>query len=91
MAQSAQCKAHDAIMERNCPRGNFGMAELRALVKQFQPSKAFRFPKRQFGSKGEERSFALSGVMHSAGFTTMLPQTLLSATFVCAARPRRGF
>ena len=44
-------------MERNEFQLSTGMAESRALVKQFRPSKAFRFPKRQFGSKGEERSF----------------------------------
>ena len=27
------------------------------LAEQFRPTKAFSFPKRQFGSKGEERSF----------------------------------
>ena len=27
------------------------------LVQQFKPSKSFRFPKRKFGNKGEERSF----------------------------------
>ena len=29
----------------------------RFAVEQFRPTKAFKFPKRQFGSKGEERSF----------------------------------
>ena len=33
------------------------MAESRAFAKQFRPPKSFRFPKRQFGLKGEERSF----------------------------------
>ena len=27
------------------------------LVQQFKPSKSFKFPKRRFGKKGEERSF----------------------------------
>ena len=33
------------------------MAELHFLAEQFRPTKAFSFPKRRFGSKGEERSF----------------------------------
>ena len=34
------------------------MAEsMRFAVDQFRPTKSFKFPKRQFGSKGEERSF----------------------------------
>ena len=28
-----------------------------ALPEQFRPSKAFIFPKRKFGTKGEEKSF----------------------------------
>ena len=31
--------------------------ELHFLAEQFRPTKAFSFPKRQFGSKGEKRSF----------------------------------
>ena len=33
------------------------MAESPFVLEQFRPTKAFSFPKRQFGSKGEERSF----------------------------------
>ena len=47
-------KAHDAIMERSCPP----RAKAASSRAPWPSSlKAFHFPKRQFGSKDEERSF----------------------------------
>ena len=54
---------------------------------QFRPTKAFSFPKRQFGSKGDKRSFhaewcdTLSWLHYSIIITMSMP-TLLSATLV---------
>ena len=65
----------------------FNMAETHFPAKQFRPTKGFCSPKRQFGCKGDQRSFyaercdTLSWLHY-----TMSMQTLLSATLVCAAR-----
>ena len=48
---------------------------------KFHPSKSFAFPSRNFGSKGEKRSFRAEGARSTTGFTTTVLQTLLSATF----------
>ena len=65
----------------------FNMADTHFPAEQFRPTKAFSFPKRQFGSKGDQRSFHAERCetlnwLHY----TMSMQTLVSATLVCAAR-----
>ena len=59
------------------------MAESHFPAEQFRPTKAFSFPKRQFGCKGDQRSFHAErcdtlGRLHY----TMSMQTWLSATLV---------
>ena len=64
----------------------FNMAETHFPAEQFRPTKAFCSPKRQFGCKGDQRSFyaercdTLSWLHY-----TMSMQTLLSATLVYVA------
>ena len=61
----------------------FNMAELHSPAEQFRPTKAISFPKRQFGCKGDQRSFhaewcdTLSRLRY-----TMSMQTRISATSV---------
>ena len=61
----------------------FNMAESHFPAEQFRPTKAFSFPKRQFGCKGDQRSFhaercdTLSRLHY-----TMSMQKRLSATLV---------
>ena len=38
-------------------RRNITLAETHFPAEQFRPTKAFSFPKRQFGCKGDQRSF----------------------------------
>ena len=65
----------------------FNMTGTHFPAEQFLPTKAFSFPRRQFGSKGDQRSFhaercdTLSWLHY-----TMSMRTLFSATLVCAAR-----
>ena len=62
------------------------MAESHFPAEQFRPTKAFSFPKRQFGCKGDKRSFhaercdTLSRLHY-----TMSLQTRLSATSVATS------
>ena len=60
------------------------------LVQQFKPPKSFKFPKRKFGKKGEERAFRAVWCEKYDWLHYVLVQMLLFVTFVCELNMKRS-